>query len=97
MKVLDKNRIAKQNIFKYAMTERNVLSIVHNPFIVKLNYAFQTNEKLFLLLDYCPGGDLAEQLQLQTRFSEEKAKAIILEGRGTQFDPVLVPLFLKCV
>ena len=30
-------------------------------------------------------------------FSEEKAKAIILEGSGTQFDPVLVPLFLKCV
>ena len=79
MKVLDKNRIAEQNIFKYAMTERNVLSIVHNPFIVKLNYAFQTNEKLFLLLDYCPGGDLAEQLQLQTRFSEEKAKFYLCE------------------
>ena len=79
MKVLDKNRIAEQNIFKYAMTERNVLSIVHNPFIVKLNFAFQTNEKLFLLLDYCPGGDLAEQLQLQTRFSEEKAKFYLCE------------------
>ena len=79
MKVLDKNRIAEQNIFKYAMTERNVLSIVHNPFIVKLNYAFQTNDKLFLLLDYCPGGDLSEQLQLQTRFSEEKAKFYLCE------------------
>ena len=49
MKVLDKCRIAKQNIFKYVLTERNVLSVMHNPFIVKLNYAFQTSEKLFLL------------------------------------------------
>ena len=79
MKVLDKCRIAKQNIFKYVLTERNVLSAMHNPFIVKLNYAFQTSEKLFLLLDYCPGGDLSKQLQIQTRFSEEKAKFYICE------------------
>ena len=79
MKVLDKSRIAEQNIFKYAMTERNVLSIIHNPFIVGLNYAFQTTEKLFLLLDYCPGGDLAEHLQNQTRFSEPVAKFYITE------------------
>ena len=79
MKVLDKCRIAKQNIFKYVLTERNVLSVMHNPFIVKLNYAFQTSEKLFLLLDYCPGGDLSKQLQIQRRFSEEKAKFYICE------------------
>ena len=79
MKVLDKKKIKKQNIFKYAMTERNVLSILNYPFIVKLNYAFQTNEKLFLLLDYCPGGDLSKQLSLQTRFSEDKAKFYICE------------------
>ena len=79
MKVLDKCRIAKQNIFKYVLTERNVLSIIHHPFIVKLNYAFQTSEKLFLLLDYCPGGDLSKQLQIQVRFSEEKAKFYICE------------------
>ena len=79
MKVLDKCRIAKQNIFKYVLSERNILSVMHNPFIVKLNYAFQTSEKLFLLLDYCPGGDLSKQLQIQTRFSEEKAKFYICE------------------
>ena len=79
MKVLDKKKIEQQNIFKYAMTERNVLSIINFPFIVKLNYAFQTKEKLFLLLDYCPGGDLSKQLQIQTRFSEPKAKFYICE------------------
>ena len=79
MKVLDKKKIEQQNIFKYAMTERNVLSIINFPFIVKLNYAFQTKEKLFLLLDYCPGGDLSKQLQIQTRFSELKAKFYICE------------------
>ncbi len=44
------------------MTERNVLSITSHPFIVKLRYAFQTKDKLFMILDYCPGGDLGELL-----------------------------------
>jgi HD-GYP domain-containing protein (c-di-GMP phosphodiesterase class II) len=30
-------------------------------------------------------------------FSVEKAREIILDGSGTQFDPDLVPLFLECV
>ena len=29
-------------------------------------------------------------------YSEEKARAIIREGTGTQFDPELSPLFLEC-
>ena len=54
---------------KYALTERNVLSLTNHSFIVKLNYAFQTSEKLFLILDYCPGGDLGEHLQREKRYS----------------------------
>jgi len=29
---------------------------------VGLNYAFQTETKLFLILDFCPGGDLGRVL-----------------------------------
>jgi len=47
---------------KYALAERNVLSVTNHSFIVKLNYAFQTNSELFLILDYCPGGDLGKLL-----------------------------------
>ena len=52
---------------KYAITERNVLSYSNHPFIVRLNYAFQTPDKLFLLLEFCPGGDLAEHLQKEKK------------------------------
>jgi len=40
------------------MTERNVLCLAQHPFIVSLNYAFQTSFRLYLILDYCPGGDM---------------------------------------
>lgn len=40
MKVLKKSKIMGQNLVKYAVTERNVLSYTKHPFIVGLNYAF---------------------------------------------------------
>ena len=59
MKVLTKSKIRSQNLIKYALTERNVMSAMAHPFIVRLRYAFQTQDKLFLICDYCPGGDLS--------------------------------------
>jgi len=55
MKVLSKTKIIGQNLIKYAKAERNVISYVRHPFIVGLSYAFQTPDKLVLILDYCPG------------------------------------------
>lgn len=55
MKVLQKDKIINQNLVRYAKAERDVLSIVNHPFMVKLNYAFQSETKLFLVMDYCPG------------------------------------------
>lgn len=67
MKVLSKTQIMSQNLVKYALTERDVLSITNHPFIVRLNYAFQTNRKLFLILSYCPGGDLSEYIEREKK------------------------------
>ena len=79
MKVLSKDKIMGQNLLKYAMAERNVLSLSNHPFIVKLNFAFQTLSKLFLILDYCPGGDLSKHLYHEKRFIEPRAKFYICE------------------
>ena len=55
LKVLDKEKLNKSNLVKYAHAERNVLSIMDHPFIVKLNSAFQSEKKLYLVMEYCPG------------------------------------------
>lgn len=43
-------------------TERNILVDVEHPFIVRLHYAFQTEGKLYLILDFLRGGDLFSRL-----------------------------------
>ena len=75
MKVLQKKKVKQQNLKKYALTERNVMSTLgEHPFIVQLRYAFQTREHLFLISDYCPGGDLSQYLEIEGCFEEAKAK-----------------------
>jgi protein-serine/threonine kinase len=79
MKVLQKEKIMNQNLIKYAITERNVLSYLSHPFIVSLKYAFQTQEKLFLILDFCAGGDLGQHLTNEKRFTEYRARLYLCE------------------
>ena len=79
MKVLRKDKVMAHNLIKYAKTERNVLSYIKHPFIVSLNYAFQTPEKLFLILDYCSGGDLGFQISKEKRFDEARTKIYMCE------------------
>jgi serine/threonine protein kinase len=79
IKVLRKDKIVGQNLVKYAMAERNVLSYIHHPFIVGLNFAFQSTEKLYLVLDYCPGGNLTSYIIRQRFFSESIAKFYLCE------------------
>lgn len=79
MKVLSKEKIFGKNLTSYAMTERKVLSQVKHPFMVSLHYAFQTSESLFLILDYCPGGDLSRHLMTEKRFTEARARVYLCE------------------
>lgn len=79
MKILSKQKILSNNLVKYAQAERNVLSYIQHPFIVNLNYAFQTRSKLYLILEYCPGGDLAQVLELEGKFNEKRAKTYAAE------------------
>jgi len=62
VKVLDKDKVFTNNLIRYAFTERNILKRINHPFIVKLNYAFQTPKKLALVMDFYAGGDFGKIL-----------------------------------
>lgn len=47
--------------------ERDILADVNHPFVVKLHYAFQTEGKLYLILDFLRGGDLFTRLSKEVK------------------------------
>ncbi|MEQ2206239.1 Ribosomal protein S6 kinase alpha-6 [Xenoophorus captivus] len=61
MKVLKKATLKVRDRVRTKM-ERDILVEVNHPFIVKLHYAFQTEGKLYLILDFLRGGDLFTRL-----------------------------------
>ncbi|EAR97218.2 Serine/Threonine kinase domain protein (macronuclear) [Tetrahymena thermophila SB210] len=74
LKMLHKQKIIEQNMYKYAITERNILQLVDHPFIVKMHKAFQTKDKLFFLLENGKRGDILQHLKFEKKFSESKAQ-----------------------
>jgi serum/glucocorticoid-regulated kinase 2 len=74
MKVLRKDMIIKENMVSHTKSEKQILQDMKHPFIVGLRYAFQTDEKLYLVLDFLSGGELFYHLKEETKFSVERAK-----------------------
>ena len=58
MKQMKKSTIYQYNLVDNIITERNILTKMDHPMIVKLHYAFQNPKYLYLILDYCPGGEM---------------------------------------
>ncbi|KAK0513331.1 hypothetical protein JMJ35_004317 [Cladonia borealis] len=70
----------RKQLVEQTKTERSILeSINRHPFVVKLYYAFQDHEKLYLILEYAQGGELFEHLRLQGMFPEDTAAFYLAE------------------
>ena len=74
MKILKKKHIEKKKQEAHIMTERNVLVEVDHPFVIKMYASFQSPEKLFFILEFCPGGELFGLLSKKHKLSEEQTK-----------------------
>eukprot|EP00347_Sterkiella_histriomuscorum_P000036 403377427 len=83
MKVIKKERVKNPKQKIRTKTERYILEKFKHPFLMHLKYAFQTKDKLFMIIDYCPGGELFFHLQRVGIFNEKITKfysACILLG-----------------
>nr|XP_029143854.1 serine/threonine-protein kinase AtPK2/AtPK19 isoform X4 [Arachis hypogaea] len=74
MKVMRKDKIVQKNHAEYIKSERDILTKVVHPFIVRLRYAFQTKYRLYLVLDFVNGGHVFFHLYRQGLFREDLAR-----------------------
>ena len=63
MKVLKKSMIIAKGQVEHTASERSILHTIKHPYIVCLRYAFQSDEKLYLITDYYSGGSLFYHLR----------------------------------
>ena len=67
LKILNKKLLFKLNETNHVLTERDILTTTRSEWLVKLLYAFQDPENLFLAMEFVPGGDF-RTLLINTRF-----------------------------
>ncbi|CAN7052551.1 hypothetical protein IGI04_027714 [Brassica rapa subsp. trilocularis] len=56
------------------LKEISILRTIDHPNIIRLHEAIETGDRIFLVLEYCSGGDLAEYINLHGKVSEPVAK-----------------------
>lgn len=63
MKVLNKKEMIERNKIKRVLTEQEILRSSNHPFIITLYHSFQSDEYLYLCMEYCMGGEFFRALQ----------------------------------
>lgn len=79
MKTLRKSELVKKNQLAHTQTERMILENITHPFLVGIKYAFQSADKLYMVLEYMGGGELFHWLKKKRRFTEEGARLYAAE------------------
>ena len=79
MKVISKRLLKKKNNIQYMRSERDILLKMNHPFIVSLWHAFQTDKKLFLVMDFLGGGELFFHLKRRGLILEKEVRFYVAE------------------
>mmetsp|Transcript_6130 Transcript_6130/g.12831 ORF Transcript_6130/g.12831 Transcript_6130/m.12831 type:complete len:400 (+) Transcript_6130:52-1251(+) len=74
MKILKKALVTRRNQEEHTWSERLILQYNSHPFLVGLRYAFQTTTKLYLITDFCSGGELFYHLRQRRGFTERESQ-----------------------
>ncbi|XP_077302884.1 citron rho-interacting kinase sticky [Arctopsyche grandis] len=78
MKTLKKDITLKHQSMAFFEEERDIMALSKSDWLVRLQHAFQDTAKLFLIMEYCPGGDLAGLLERRGKPLEEKESVFYL-------------------
>ncbi|CAL9733353.1 flippase kinase 1 [Monosporozyma servazzii] len=81
MKIFSKSDMIKRKKIKRILAEQEILATSNHPFIVTLYHSFQTEDYLYLCMEYCMGGEFFRALQTRKTkcICEEDARFYISE------------------
>lgn len=80
MKVYSKVYLQQISGVKFAVTEYRILKKAKHPFILSFHQSFQSQNHLYLVVEYCPNGTLRNHLDLRKRFDEDEARIYLAEA-----------------
>lgn len=75
IKIIKKQMFSDDEDIDWVQTEKSVFETASNhPFLVGLHSCFQTDSRLFFVIEFVPGGDLMFHMQRQRKLPEDHAR-----------------------
>ncbi|XP_029426609.1 maternal embryonic leucine zipper kinase isoform X5 [Nannospalax galili] len=74
IKIMDKSALG--NDLPRVKTEIDALKNLRHQHICQLYHVLETENKIFMVLEYCPGGELFDYIISQDRLSEEETRVV---------------------
>ncbi|KAJ7743868.1 AGC/NDR protein kinase [Mycena metata] len=79
LKKMRKRTLFKMDEIRHVLVERDILTATKTPWLVRLLYAFQDPQYVYLAMEYVPGGDFRTLLNNSGVLKEEHARFYISE------------------
>ena len=79
VKKINKNVLLKKNQVIHIRSEQQIMSKVKSPWIVDLKASFQEDDYLYLVMEFCQGGDFMNLLIKKDILTEKEAKFYLVE------------------
>jgi serine/threonine protein kinase len=79
IKAVKKLKLQSTITLNQLKNEKQILSTIENPFIVKLIGSFQDNRNVYLIFEYIPGGEVFNLLKTRKKLSKSYVKFIATE------------------
>jgi len=79
MKMMLKSEMIAKKQVSHIRAERNLLASADSPWLVSMAYSFQDDKWLYLVMEYCAGGDLMTILMRDDILSEKQTRFYMSE------------------
>ncbi|XP_065838371.1 serine/threonine-protein kinase 33-like [Oscarella lobularis] len=76
IKIINKEK-AGSSAMKLMERELLILQLVEHRHIIRLEEVFETGKKMFLVLEYCEGGELQDLFKEKGHFAEDEVRTIV--------------------
>ena len=73
IKLLEKNKITEKSDLERIFREMSIVKTLNHPNIVKTHEIFDNEKYYFMIMDYCPGGELFDYIVKKIRLNEEES------------------------
>lgn len=76
LKVVDKAGLKRPMQLQRLLTEINLQKSLTHPNVLRLYHSFEDQDSYYLVLEFCPGGELFHYIKAEGRLSEELTSSL---------------------